>query len=256
MSGTESDLETYHIRQNRACIVATKAEEPRIIEIMDSDPEEAAELSLQAEVSTQALEDREADFENSPKQDQSNLPTPAEKPEEDSGYEADDGGERNDCADEFDEEDNFYADKNKEFVRSNAPEPEKETHKEDSDSNSDLEESASGQGEQFRIDTRLHESYIKMLQKNISNEEWDAFCVAERNRLQRDKHRWLSLNEDTDEDENSSDTTKENPPPRQPSTPPQIASPLTQPGPSHPSDNTLTLRTQSPTPPPPQQPTK
>ena len=121
---------------------------------MDSDPEEAAELSLQAEISTQALEDREADFKNSPKQDQSDPPTPAGKPEEDSGYEVDDGGEQNDCVDEFDEEDDFYTDENEEFVRSNAPEPEKETHKEDSDSNSDLEESASGQGERFRIDTR------------------------------------------------------------------------------------------------------
>ena len=147
MSGTESDLETYHIRRNRACIVATKAEDPRIVEITDSDPEEAAELSLQVEISTQALEDKEADFENSPKQDQLDPPMPAGKPEEDSGYKVDDGGERNDHMGEFDEDDDFYANENEEFVRSNAPEPKKETHKEDSDLNSDLEESVLGRGE-------------------------------------------------------------------------------------------------------------
>ena len=37
--------------------------------------------------------------------------------------------------------------------------------------------------DEFQIDASLHESYIKMLQNNVSNEEWSTFCEAERHRM-------------------------------------------------------------------------
>ena len=65
--------------------------------------------------------------------------------------------------------------------------------------------------DKFQIDASLHESYIKMLQNNVSNEEWNTFCNAERNRIARDKRKWMKLNEnstDEEEAESSADMTE------------------------------------------------
>ena len=40
------------------------------------------------------------------------------------------------------------------------------------------------------IESDLHESYIKMLKKGIREDQWEAFCRAERARRKRDKDKW------------------------------------------------------------------
>ena len=42
----------------------------------------------------------------------------------------------------------------------------------------------------FDIDSKLHESYIKMVQKGISNDEWNTFCRAETCSRQRNSNLW------------------------------------------------------------------
>ena len=98
--------------------------------------------------------------------------------------------------------------------------------------------------DEFQIDASLHESYIKMLQNNVSNEEWNTFCNAESNRIPRDKRKWIELNEnstDEEEAERSADTTEPRKPTRKPSAPPRKYKP---------SNQSFTLPTRSPTPTP------
>ena len=59
----------------------------------------------------------------------------------------------------------------------------------------------------FEIDSDLHESYIKMVQKGISNDEWNTFCRAETHSRKRDDDLWkewtTSNNEHDDRARNS-----------------------------------------------------
>ena len=42
----------------------------------------------------------------------------------------------------------------------------------------------------IKIETELHESYIKMVKKGITDAEWDQFCKAKKVWLRRDQNRW------------------------------------------------------------------
>jgi hypothetical protein len=48
----------------------------------------------------------------------------------------------------------------------------------------------------FNIHSELHESYIKMVQKGVSNDEWNLFCRQEEQRKTRDNQRWKGWHKD------------------------------------------------------------
>ena len=53
----------------------------------------------------------------------------------------------------------------------------------------------------FEIDSKLHETFIKMVQKGISNDEWNAFCRAETRSRRRDGDLWKKWSKSSEDDE-------------------------------------------------------
>ena len=49
------------------------------------------------------------------------------------------------------------------------------------------------------IETDLQESYIKMVQKGVDEEDWQRFCTAEKMRRRKDKNQWKGWKEEKDE---------------------------------------------------------
>ena len=56
------------------------------------------------------------------------------------------------------------------------------------------------------IQAELHETYIDLVQKGASNDEWRAFCKLEATEMEHDRNRWRTLRSKDDEIPNSTTT--------------------------------------------------
>jgi len=174
-------------RKHRVCVAAATESEMQRIEAEDSDAEEKLNSSMQTEISTQTLEDSELDFGYSPEPYGDENPSLVELPPK------------------SDEDVSLSESENK--LNEAAPEtqPNEAAHTTESDDDGPQQPGHTGQHQKFEIEARLHENYIRFVQKGTSNDEWNTFCEAETNRLKRQKEKWRLFNEDTDDDEEDSD---------------------------------------------------
>jgi hypothetical protein len=173
------------IRAYSARIEKVDEEEGEILEVTDSEPERREEEeSGIAEISTEGVRDCEADFEYSPISIESqDPPTPAQRPRE-GAIEDDDTRLWSETEDRA--ENNTR--------RKDTAAVSKEGSGEESDGDT------TGPTERFKISNQVYESYIKMIQDGVSNEEWNAFSNAEERNIRRDEQHWKNMwDEDSDD---------------------------------------------------------
>ena len=135
------------------------------------------------EVETDAIRKMEERVENLPDEIYSEFLTPAQR-----WYEVED--------EVFDLGDESADDREAETARRakcdeksrDAPRAARDSHEEHISETKESKPEA--EPKEFEINSGLHENYIKMIQKGISNEEWNSFCHQEERRKARDDKRW------------------------------------------------------------------
>ena len=98
-----------------------------------------------------------------------------------------------------------------------------------------------GTGQKFQVDSELRDSYIRMVQDGISNEEWNTFCAQELRRKERDDQRWNRWSNDTGDYPTRDITTKPETKRRRKQPPPPH-----RPHPRNPPEESQTLATAPP----------
>jgi len=200
--------------RHRVCVAAAKASgkwikgepgsEPEIVEeTSENESDQDAEENAEGGEESETLDDEDDVNKDYPPVSKGKVepPTPAQQSRD---------------SDDEDEEDRNW--------EVNASEDEEDTCEEDTDAKTRAEDSNEGSEDEwdayerpvkptkFQITSKIQENYIKIIQKGASNEEWNAFCEAEKNRLRKNKRRWKLLNEDTDnETDESSDGNERRP---------------------------------------------
>lgn len=134
-----------------------------------SEEEVQGEDSNRGEIDTQALEERKEDFPYSPQMDYPRTPSP----------------EQRQVVEETDEESgsNEEQREREKFVGSRSL-PRSRTPEDPADSDADEEDNG------LYMEKDLQDSFVQLVQKGISNEEWNAFALAETQRRERDDRRW------------------------------------------------------------------
>jgi len=153
--------------QRRSYVVTIDEDEDGEISAQNDEQNEGPTIppSKQAEISTQALDDHDWDFKNSPIVINEDFPTPAQRQRED--------------------------DEEQEATAANASPPDEEARADEDPVRSDH----ALPRENFSIDSELQEDFIKMLQDGKSNDEWNAFCGEEKRKLRRNSSQWRSWNQ-------------------------------------------------------------
>ena len=193
-NGSEDEYDPYEtenreydelMRRSGMCAVAIGRIVPENEEeAPDSEPEvgETEASSKRPEISIDALKERECDFEYSPISDEDDFPTPAQRVQSIEG-------ER-----EADEREDRAWNQNASPVSEGSRVDEKEVSEDDPD--------------RFNWEQDLREDYIRMIQKGVSNEEWNAFCRDEKSRLRENKTHWKKwCYDDNDADDETVSTT-------------------------------------------------
>ena len=153
-------------------------------EVPDSEEEAPEEATNWAKVSTQDIEERAKDFKYSPISMGREPPTPAQRKRYEMSEE-----EREDEEDQMEEDIPEVRLSENQFCRS--PSPVKHST--------------------FRVNADLHDSYIRMVQNGVSNDEWNAFKRAETRRQERDKRRWANWHSNMREATPDEDSLEYNP---------------------------------------------
>ena len=163
------EIQQNSSRRRKAKVFAVRSsEEMQDEEVPETDQEEE-EGSDRAQIGTEALNERENDFEYPPISiERLDPPTPAQRRQEDE-IEDDDG--MMDASEDQREAEGSH-------VRENEQEL-------DWDFNRPEEESV--------ISSELHETYIRMVQEGVTNEEWNEFREAEKQNEEYDEQRWREM---------------------------------------------------------------
>ena len=153
-------------------------------EVPDSEEEAPEEATNWAEVNTQDIEERAKDLEYSPISMGREPPTPAQRKRKEMSEDEREDEEDQEC--ENGPEERLSENQ---FCRS--PSPVKRST--------------------FRVNADLHDSYIRMVQNGVSNDEWNAFKRAETRRQERDRSRWANWHRNVRESTPDEDSFEYNP---------------------------------------------
>ena len=186
-------------------------------EVADSENEEG-ELEIEsnrAQVGAEILEERKNDFFRSPilirREDP---PTPGQRQREltideeeeliDRGNEDRDGNRGEDRSEADEDRDGNRGEDRSEAEEDLGDAEERRGTERESSASSDpgLNRPAT----ECIIQAELHETYIDLVQKGASNDEWRAFCKLEATEMEHDRNRWRTLRSKNDETPNSTTT--------------------------------------------------
>ena len=187
MDGYTSHEDAYYINpdphpQVLAASIEEIGDDEAFVPEMNEESSDPFTISAE-EMEPDAIGRMEARTKNLPDEIYSEFPTPAQRQ-----YEVEDEVfELGDESEEEEEEGTIGRVKHDEKSRETPPAA-CDSHKEDI---SEIQESKpEAEPKEFSIDSRLHNNYIKMIQKGISNEEWNLFCHQEECCKARDNKRW------------------------------------------------------------------
>jgi hypothetical protein len=152
--------------------------------VPETNEESSDRFAINAEeMEADTIGETEERIENLPDEIYSEFPTPAQRRYEVEDEVFDLGDESEDDREEDAARRAKRGEKSRDF-----PCAARNSHEEDIGETQESKTEA--EPKEFEIDSSLHDNYIKMVQKGISNDEWNLFCRQEERRKARDDKRW------------------------------------------------------------------